>query len=67
MIDFSTDGNLADVDLVSADFDGAVVVTFDEMGAPDASGSVTLQAGPQSLRVDVANATGTVTIVEVGW
>lgn len=64
---FSANSSLNDVDLVSADFDGAAFVIFDEMGAPDASGSVTLQAGPHSLRVNVANATGTVTVVEVGW
>ena len=65
-VDFSGDGRFAEVDIVSADFDGLTSVTFDELGAPDAGGSVQLQAGPDALSVDVANATGKITVVKTG-
>jgi len=66
IVDFTDDGRFAEVDVVSADFDGLTSVTFDELGAPDAGGSVQLQAGPDALSVNVANATGGITIVKTG-
>ena len=65
-VDFTGDSRFAEVDIVSADFDGLTSVTFDELGAPDAGGSVQLQAGPDALSVNVANATGSVTVVKTG-
>ena len=65
-VDFSADGRFDEVDIVSADFGGMASVTFDELGAPDAGGGIQLQAGPDVLTVDVATATGTITVVSAG-
>ncbi len=67
IVDFSSDSKFAEVDIVSVNFGGETWVTFDEMGAPDVGGSIVLQAGPHALSVDVANATGSVTVVKTGW
>ncbi len=40
----------------------AATVTFDLTGAPDTSGSITLKAGTRSFKVDVAAATGKVSV-----
>lgn len=56
--------NLAgqEVDLVGANFNNKTVVVFDELGAPDNAGTVTLQAGSYVYRVDVAVATGKISV-----
>ena len=65
-VNFSTQRGFGNLDLVSADFGGGPTVTFDELGSPDNGGSVTLQAGPHVYRVDVASATGKVTVTSIG-
>jgi Tfp pilus assembly protein FimT len=64
VVDFSSDSRFNEVDIVSASFAGDWL-SFDEIGAPDESGSITLQAGPHAMRIDVAYATGAVTIVDL--
>ncbi len=67
IVDFSSDSKFTELDIVSVNFGGETWVTFDEMGAPDVGGSIVLQAGPHALSVDVANVTGSVTVVKTGW
>lgn len=61
-VDFSSQSGFEQVELVSADFDGAGTVVFDEIGAPDNAGSVVIQAGDYSYRVSIAAATGKVSV-----
>jgi Tfp pilus assembly protein FimT len=54
------------VSIVSAAFGAGSTVTFDSTGAPDNAGSVTLRAGASAYRLDVAAATGNVTVTRLG-
>lgn len=67
-VDFSTDSRFDGVQLLSADFDGGTVLTFDALGAPVSSGQVELVSGKTRYRITVASVTGRVTIepVEAG-
>ncbi len=65
-VPFSLQSGFEDLDVVSASFAGVSSVTFDELGAPDNPGSVTVQAGPHAYRIDVAAATGRVTVTSLG-
>ena len=56
--------DLPEVEIVSASFGGSNAVTFDVLGAPDAAGSVKLQAGVDVYTVNVMAATGLVSIDE---
>jgi prepilin-type N-terminal cleavage/methylation domain-containing protein len=56
--------DLPEVVIVSASFGGSNTVTFDVLGAPDAAGTVKLQAGVEVYTVDVMAATGLVSIGE---
>jgi general secretion pathway protein H len=71
VINFSNDGRLDQVDIVSADFDGTATVSFDYLGSPYsgavtpaalASGVVTLRAGGVSRTVNVGPVTGFISI-----
>ncbi len=53
-------------DVVSASFGGAAAVTFDEVGSPLASGAVTVRVAAHAYRVEVAPATGRVTVTAAG-
>ena len=66
LIDFRFERGFDDVDIVSVSFGENQSVAFDELGAPDNAGTITLQAGPHLYRIDVAAATGKVTVVNVG-
>jgi len=66
VVNFSAGEGFDRLDVVSANFDGHCQVTFDVLGSPDNPGSVTLQAGPYVYRVDVAAATGNVTVTALG-
>ena len=66
LVDFGSEDGFDRVDIVSASFNGTAVVTFDSVGTPDNSGAVTLKAGPNTYRVDVAPATGKVTVTATG-
>jgi len=59
--DFTADGNLDGLDIVSA-FAGAGSVTFDPTGAPNRGGTIVLEAGDQTYHVTVSSVTGTVSI-----
>ena len=59
--DFTADGNLAGLNIVSA-FAGAGSVTFDPTGAPNRGGTIVLEAGDQTYHVTVSSVTGTVSI-----
>lgn len=61
---FSASRELSQVDIVAVDFDGATTVTFDEMGAPDVGGTITIQAGARLMTLTIADATGLVTVSE---
>jgi len=61
-VDLPSQRGFEGANVVSASFGGSPAVTFDELGAPDSAGSVTLQVGPHVYRVDVAAATGKVTV-----
>ncbi len=61
-MDFKSRDGFSDLDIVSASFGGGATVTFDELGAPDNSGTVILSAGPHVYQVSVAIATGKVTV-----
>jgi len=64
--DFGALNGFSDVNIVSADFGGTAAVTFDEMGSPDRAGTITIQAGEHAYRLDVAAATGRVTVTRTG-
>lgn len=55
------------LDIVSANFGGSDTVSFDEIGTPSNAGSVTVQSGASRYRIDVAAATGRVTVVTEGF
>lgn len=61
-VNFSTQRGFGEVKIVSAVFGNGKTVTFDITGAPDNPGTVTLQAGANIYRVNVAAATGSVTV-----
>lgn len=61
IVDFASQSGFRDVDIVSADFNGAAQVTFDEMGAPNQAGTVVLQAGSHRYTITVTAITGKVT------
>jgi Tfp pilus assembly protein FimT len=62
VVDFRSREGFNSLDIVSANFGGSPSVVFDELGAPDSSGSITLQAGPHVYQISVATATGKVTV-----
>ena len=66
VVNFGSQEGFDRLEIVSADFNGASEVTFDETGAPDNAGSVTLRVGSCVYRVDVAVATGKITVTAVG-
>jgi prepilin-type N-terminal cleavage/methylation domain-containing protein len=62
VVSFPATPGLSRADIVSADFSGTATVTFDETGAPDRAGTVTIQLKSHVYRVAVAAATGKVTV-----
>lgn len=62
VVNFSTQRGFEGIDIVSASFNGAPAVVFDELGSPDNAGTVTVQAGAQVYVIAVAAATGKVTV-----
>lgn len=65
-IDFGSQSGFGQLDIVSASFGGGALVTFDELGAPDNGGSVTLQAGTSVYVINLAGVTGRVTVAGGG-
>jgi type II secretory pathway pseudopilin PulG len=63
---FSAENGFGQVEVVSATFGPGSSVTFDELGSPNSSGTVVLQAGPYTYHVSVAAATGRVTVTRIG-
>jgi len=63
---FASEPGLESLNIVSVQFSGTSEVTFDELGAPSSAGSIVLQAGPHTIRLDVANASGLVSVTVVG-
>lgn len=68
IVDFGTLDGFGSVTIVSADFGGGSTVTFDVLGAPQPAGGgmVTIRAGVHVYRLEVAAATGNVTVTEIG-
>ena len=62
VVDFASQRGFEGLDIVSASFNGAASVAFDELGSPDNAGAVTIQAGAQAYVISVAAATGKVTV-----
>jgi len=65
-VGFSGQEGFENLDIVSANFSGGPAVTFDELGAPDSAGTVVVRSGRYAYRIDVAAATGKVTVTYVG-
>ena len=65
-IDFGSLSGFDQLDLVSASFGTGASVTFDELGAPDNGGSVTVQAGTSVYVISLAVVTGRVTVAGGG-
>jgi hypothetical protein len=61
-VDFTSLRGFGEVDMISASFNGSPWVTFDELGTPNAGGSVVLRAGPHVYTISVAAVTGMVTV-----
>ena len=61
-VQFGSGSDLEQLNIVSTSFGVSSAVTFDEVGAPSSSGTVTLQSGTSVYTVDVAAATGVVTV-----
>jgi len=62
LVDLKATEGFEQLDMASADFNGGQTVVFDELGAPDAAGSVTVLGGSQTYRISVAGVTGSVTV-----
>ena len=65
-VTFGSQKGFENVDILSETFPSGQAVTFDELGAPDSPGSVTVACGAHSYRIDVAAATGKVTATSTG-
>ncbi len=71
-VEFKKDNRLSQVDIVSADFDDALAVSFDSLGSPYSgtgsgapalnSGTITLQAGGARKTITVEPVTGYITV-----
>ena len=65
-INFGSQSGFGQLDIVSANFGGGASVTFDELGAPDNAGTVTVQAGTSVYVISLAGITGRVTVAGGG-
>ena len=65
-VDFASEDGFNQLDIASANFNGTEAVTFDALGSPDNSGRITLVAGAHTYWVDVAPATGKITVTSAG-
>jgi prepilin-type N-terminal cleavage/methylation domain-containing protein len=63
-VNFKTDNRVNQVNINTADFDGASQVEFNYLGTPSSGGSVTLVAGGKTITVYVEAATGYVSVSE---
>jgi prepilin-type N-terminal cleavage/methylation domain-containing protein len=61
-VSFAGMSGFQNLTMESANFGGHTYVVFDEFGAPDNAGSVTIRVGTFRYRVDVAAATGKITV-----
>ena len=66
IVNFGSMRGFENVSIVSAAFGSGQSVTFDATGAPRNAGSVTVRAGAFQYRLDVAAATGNVTVTRLG-
>ena len=64
-VNLPEDRRFEGIDIADADFGGVAVVSFDEIGAPDAIGGLTMTLGQQSYRIEVTNMTGQIAVSEV--
>ena len=65
-IDFGSQSGFGQLNIVYVSFGAGSSVTFDELGAPDNPGNVTVQAGETVYMIDVAGTTGRVTVTTTG-
>lgn len=61
-VNFKTTSGFSDADILTANFGGLSTVTFDETGAPDRNGQVTLQVKSHLYTIAVSPSTGKVTV-----
>ena len=61
-VNFTTKSGLTEVNILTANFGGLSVVTFDETGAPDHNGTVTIQVKTHTYTITVSASTGKVTV-----
>ena len=66
IVDFTKKKGFEQLNIVSARFGVTNEVTFDELGAPSNAGTVVVQAGSLVYQIDIAAATGKVTVTETG-
>ena len=63
VVDFQTREDFEQLNIATVSFDGDASLVFDELGSPDAGGSVTVLGGSQMYRIDVTSVTGTVNVI----
>lgn len=61
-VNYASASGMQGVVLASASFGGAASVTYDELGSPSSAGTVRLQAGSYVYQIQVASATGKITV-----
>ena len=66
VVDLGQVKGMESVAIASVSFGGAPSVTFDALGAPDNSGTVTVAAGAHTYYVNVAPVVGRVTVTQAG-
>lgn len=61
-VSYASTSGMQGVVLASASFGGTAGVTYDELGSPSSAGTVKLQAGSYVYQIQVASATGKITV-----
>lgn len=62
IIDFQNDSRLNKVNINSVDFNGTSSVQFDSLGSPDNGGTISIQAGGNTITITVEPVTGYVRV-----
>jgi prepilin-type N-terminal cleavage/methylation domain-containing protein len=66
VVDLGEVKGMESVAIASASFGGSSYMTFDALGAPDNSGTVTIAAGAHTYQVNVAPVVGRITVTKAG-
>ncbi len=65
VVSFADDRRFSGVSLVGVDFSGQTQVVFDDLGTPDAGGTIDVAADGTGYRITVAAFTGRITVAPV--